>query len=80
MAEQSADTPQTQPASKADELADRGRSLYREGDLEEALTYLHQAYGLHKDEGNQSGVAEAANGYTRVPLAITTTSYQNSRR
>jgi len=61
MAEQTVDTPANQGSTKAAELAEQGRQLYRRGDLEEALTCLHQAYGLHKDEGNQNGVAEAAN-------------------
>jgi tetratricopeptide (TPR) repeat protein len=61
MAEQDVGTPAEQADSKAEVLAERGRGLYEQGDLEEALTCLHQAYGLHKDEGNQNGVAEAAN-------------------
>jgi tetratricopeptide (TPR) repeat protein len=61
MAEQSIDIPAEESSNEAQELAERGRQLYRHGDLDEALTFLHQAYGAYKDSGNQSGVAEAAN-------------------
>ena len=42
-------------------LADRGRTLYRQGDLEEALSHLHQAHEAYKQEGNLSNIAEASN-------------------
>lgn len=45
----------------ADELADQGRDLYRQGDFEAALSCLHQAYDAHKQVDNHAGVAEAAN-------------------
>ena len=73
MAEQSTGVPQGQPDLKAEELAERGRASYREGDLESALTNLHQAYGLHKDEGNRKRKAfEALRNYAyhREALAM----------
>lgn len=42
-------------------LAERGRTLYRQGDLEEALSHLHQAHKAYKQEGNLSNIAEASN-------------------
>ena len=46
---------------KGTELVERGRQLYRNGELEEALSCLHQAYEAYKGEDNPSGTAEAAN-------------------
>jgi tetratricopeptide (TPR) repeat protein len=42
-------------------LADRGRALYRQGDLEEALSFLHQAHEAYKQEGDLGNIAEASN-------------------
>jgi tetratricopeptide (TPR) repeat protein len=42
-------------------LVDRGRSLYRQGDLSGAQRLLHQAYEAYKQSEDQGGVAEAAN-------------------
>lgn len=53
---------QTTPASNPNrELAEQGRQLYREGDLEEALTVLRQAHERFKEAGDQGGTAETAN-------------------
>jgi tetratricopeptide (TPR) repeat protein len=47
--------------SKAQELTDQGRLLYRQGELEEALSHLHRAYELYKADDDHSGTAETAN-------------------
>ena len=62
MDEYTPDTERDQPnTDKAHELAEEGRLLYRQGELDEALSCLRQAYRQYKDQDDQNGVAETAN-------------------
>jgi tetratricopeptide (TPR) repeat protein len=47
--------------SLAQELTDQGRLSYRQGELSEALAYLHRAHEQYRASNDTVGVAEAAN-------------------
>jgi tetratricopeptide (TPR) repeat protein len=47
--------------AEAKRLVEQGRQDYQQGELREALSCLHRAYGLFKADGDQGQIAETAN-------------------